>query len=313
MIQAKCIQKFRNKSNQIIGYRLQDSQGKTKDLTPQQLKDAIHTNQIHVLNLTLTSDNRLVDTKHNNTPLQKNQTSVKNTASEKTQTVQKIQYALLTREIIEQINKPKALKFKSNQNLNSMIPKVKKLGYTAQQISEDFLLVESDTEVLLVSNKQIQLDNTQSSKGLFKKTEFTSISFHNTDTSNVTNMNYMFDNCKAQSLDLSSFDTSNVTTMTRMFYECQAQSIDISSFNTFNVKYMDEMFAYCKAQYLDLSRFNTSNVIYMNGMFSECKAQSIDLSNFNTSNVKRMENMLNGCKAQIKTTDQSILSCMQQS
>lgn len=169
MIQAKCIQKFRNKSNQIIGYRLQDSQGKTKDLTPQQLKDAIHTNQIHVLNLTLTSDNRLVDTKHNNTPLQKNQTSVKNTASEKTQTVQKIQYVLLTREIIEQINKPKALKFKSNQNLNSMIPKVKKLGYTAQQISEDFLLVESDTEVLLVSNKQIQLDNTQSSKGLFKK------------------------------------------------------------------------------------------------------------------------------------------------
>lgn len=71
MIQAKCIQKFRNKSNQIIGYKLQDSQGKTKDLTPQQLKDAIHTNQIHVLNLTLTSDNRLVDTKHNNMTLQK--------------------------------------------------------------------------------------------------------------------------------------------------------------------------------------------------------------------------------------------------
>lgn len=120
MIQAKCIQKFRNKSNQIIGYKLQDSQGKTKDLTPQQLKDAIHTKQIQVLNLTLTSDNRLVDTKHSNIPLQKNQTSVKNTTSEKTQTVQKIQYVLLTREVVDQINKSKALKFKSKPKFNDI-------------------------------------------------------------------------------------------------------------------------------------------------------------------------------------------------
>ena len=62
MIQAKCIQKFRNKQNQIIGYRLQDLNGQIQDVTPDNLKNAIKNKQIHIVNLTLTSDNRLVDT-----------------------------------------------------------------------------------------------------------------------------------------------------------------------------------------------------------------------------------------------------------
>lgn len=62
MIQAKCIQKFRDKNNHIYGYRLQDINGKTQDVRPDNLKQAIANKQIHVVNLTLTSDNRLVDT-----------------------------------------------------------------------------------------------------------------------------------------------------------------------------------------------------------------------------------------------------------
>ena len=61
MLTVKYIQKFRNKQNQIIGYSLQDSQGNTKDMTPQQLKQAIQNKQINVINLTLTSDNSLID------------------------------------------------------------------------------------------------------------------------------------------------------------------------------------------------------------------------------------------------------------
>lgn len=62
MIQAKCIQKFRDKQNKIYGYRLQDINGQVQDVTPENLKVAIKNNQIHVVNLTLTADNRLVDT-----------------------------------------------------------------------------------------------------------------------------------------------------------------------------------------------------------------------------------------------------------
>lgn len=61
MISVKCIQKFRDKNNHIYGYRLQDINGKTQDVKPENLKQAIRCNQIHVINLVLTSDNRLVD------------------------------------------------------------------------------------------------------------------------------------------------------------------------------------------------------------------------------------------------------------
>lgn len=61
MIQAKCIQKFRDKKNKIYGYRLQDINGQTQDVTPNDLKNAILNKQIVIVNLTLTTDGRLVD------------------------------------------------------------------------------------------------------------------------------------------------------------------------------------------------------------------------------------------------------------
>jgi len=61
MIQAKCIQKFRDKNNHIYGYRLQDLNGQTQDVKPENLKQAILNKEINVINLTLTSDMRLVD------------------------------------------------------------------------------------------------------------------------------------------------------------------------------------------------------------------------------------------------------------
>ena len=62
MIQAKCIQKLRDNKGKIYGYRLIDINGKTQDVEPENLKKAIRNKQIHIVNLTLTSDNRLVDT-----------------------------------------------------------------------------------------------------------------------------------------------------------------------------------------------------------------------------------------------------------
>lgn len=61
MIYAKCIHKFRDKNNAIIGYRLQDINGNTQDVQAANLKNAIRNGQIHIVNLKLTSDNKLID------------------------------------------------------------------------------------------------------------------------------------------------------------------------------------------------------------------------------------------------------------
>lgn len=62
MIQAKCTQKFRDKRNHIYGYRIVDLNGQTQDVKAEALKQAIASGKIHIINLTLTKDGRLVDT-----------------------------------------------------------------------------------------------------------------------------------------------------------------------------------------------------------------------------------------------------------
>lgn len=61
MIQVTSIKTYRDKNNKILGYRIKDLNGKEMDITSEKLKFAIANAQISVLNLTLTSDNRLVE------------------------------------------------------------------------------------------------------------------------------------------------------------------------------------------------------------------------------------------------------------
>ena len=61
MVNVTCTYRFRDKYNNVKGYRIQDSMGATRDISSGQLKLAIKNGRINVTNLTLTSDNRLVD------------------------------------------------------------------------------------------------------------------------------------------------------------------------------------------------------------------------------------------------------------
>lgn len=62
-LELKCVHKFRKSSNAIYGYRLMDKSGKFYECTPEELKKAIKNNRVKVVNLKLTSDNKLIDAK----------------------------------------------------------------------------------------------------------------------------------------------------------------------------------------------------------------------------------------------------------
>ena len=102
--------------------------------------------------------------------------------------------ALLTREVIEKIDCEKALSFEVINDLTKHIL----LGTT---INDDFALVETNTDIKLISDKTIMLNVGNTWKGLFEDTNFTKIDFHNIDTSKVWNVNSMFKGCHAVSLD----------------------------------------------------------------------------------------------------------------
>lgn len=61
MIQVKCIEKLRGRRNNIYGYRIVDSSGQIRDIGAERLKEYIMEGKINVVNLKLTSNNRLVD------------------------------------------------------------------------------------------------------------------------------------------------------------------------------------------------------------------------------------------------------------
>ena len=180
--------------------------------------------------------------------------------------------AFLIRDIVDKIDNSKPLRFESNCSISKNTRlKYQLMGYSITDITNDFILLESDTELVLISDKQIQLDT--SCYDLFSNTNFTSIDFHNVDTSKVEYMTGMFEGCQSKLLDLSSFNTSNVKDMSYMFQDCQSKLLDLSSFNTSNVINMYGMFGGCQANSLDLSSFDTSNVIKMSMMFDFCKAK----------------------------------------
>lgn len=60
-IQAKYLTKIRDKHNNIVGYTIMDKGGKTINIKADKLKQLIKEGKVEVINLTLTSDNRLVD------------------------------------------------------------------------------------------------------------------------------------------------------------------------------------------------------------------------------------------------------------
>lgn len=75
MIYAKSIYTFRDHNGKVYGYRIQDSAGYEMNVNPDDLKDAIRKQKISIMNLTLTSDNRLIENKGSKT-LQSNGSNI---------------------------------------------------------------------------------------------------------------------------------------------------------------------------------------------------------------------------------------------
>ena len=191
-MKAKCIDKARNKNNQIIGYKLQDQQGNIIIVKPEALKSVIRSKKIEIINLTLTSDNRLIDTTPKPQPAPK--------------------------------SKPISKISEEEQKIRLMIEKVKVLGYQITEIptccNHKCILISKDenNHILYIPNDVIELNSTNINNLTFAQHiqklqgHIKVIGGHN-----LKDVDHMFYRCQAQSIDLSSFDTSNVTNMSYMF------------------------------------------------------------------------------------------------
>lgn len=332
-LKLKCIERLKDNNDKIYLYKLIDSNGNKFSLSPDILRDILRDNNVAVVNLKLTSDNRIIEVKEDN----KNNIQQKQKQNAKSKHT--IDSILITRDIIKSINKNKDLSFKSNVNIDNIIYKAELLGnYNINKVNAHLIILENNTSIILASDIMIELERTVLDEdgigtGLLSSSNFTSIDLSNVDTSKIDNMTAMFFKCKAKKINLGTIDTSNVTNMFCMFCNCDVEELDLSmidvskvrdmcgmfcncsakkvnlrGWKTPSVKDMSEMFCSCDVKELDLTWFNTTKVTNMSRMFASCSAKKIDISTFKTDNVKYMDKMFDGCNASVNCTDNKIRS-----
>lgn len=227
MIQAKCIQKFRDKNNHIYGYRLQDQAGKQLDVNTQQLKSAIANKQINIINLKLTSDNRLVSCEISNDNNSEKAILTRGMIKDNYRIHAKRPNGLV--KTIDGILMNKHIYFKSNIDINTF-NNLK--TFESKQFSDDIIACiepNNKDKVLIASTKQITLEDYNNSPGcgMFGEMHIKSIDLRGVDTSLVTNFWELFSNCYATHYNLDGIDMSNGHSYEYMFYRSYAEHISM--------------------------------------------------------------------------------------
>jgi len=275
-MKVRCIGRVRDKNNRIIGYTLLDQSGNKLNIKSDALKNAIRNNKIEVLNLTLTSDDRLIAIKEKSD-------------SDK--------ISIMLNRAISLGMDVKQFKTGCKHDCYILSKEDKHILIIPDDVTKFYANdINRHMQYLTGSLKVIGGKNLINASKMFANCKAQFLDLSSFDTSNVTNMRSMFSWCAMQSLDLSSFDTSKVIDMRSTFSWCAIQSLNLSSFDTSKVIDMRNMFNACKVQSLDLSSFDTRNVTDMRAMFDMCEAQSINLSSFDTRNVTDMSEMFNHCR-----------------
>lgn len=320
MIMVKCVQKYRDKNNNIIGYRLQDIKRKQMDVKPDVLKKAIQNKEMMVLNLVLTSDGRLVDgspTKYAENKENRN----KSTGIE--DTIPKKDYVVLTRDVLTHIGltKDKDLQFMANKDLKRCRIDFGVHGYTVSKVGDFLVLTDAET-VILASNTKIVVpyegdknylmvlsnalnnkeyatafDGISSRAGLFKGIELRELNLMDLSVMNDSIVG-LFAGLKAKSVIVTGFDTSSIKKMSGLFYYSCIEELDLRGLDTRNVEDMCCLLLGAKIKnIIGLDKLNVSKVKNMAGMLARFSTNTalLDLSNWKVNNVTNVKNFSFGC------------------
>lgn len=315
---CKYIDKLRDKNNRIKSYKLLNIKGETTEIDAEYLKQEIAAERLYVVNLTLTSDNRLVDKQLNYVPnarkLAAKESAIKIIQKSKLLGREPMRISAVKspcylvsqtpeRHILYVPDATIGFKFGIIEILEELRGSIKVIG-GSNLTTTQLLFFECSFDLIDLSD--FDTHNVMSMESMFQKCSAQKINFTDFDTSSVVLMNNMFAFCDTTDLDLTSFDTRNVKDMKDMFTLCHTKSINLSHFNTNNVTNMSKMFEHFECPDIDLSSFDTHNVTQMEHIFFGCTADNLDISNFDISKVKNTEFMFSGCTAKIKTEDSRI-------
>lgn len=281
----KCLQKIR-KYGTITDYELVDLNHNQMILDRDSLKHAIKTKRVFVVNLKLTSDDKLIDCESNITNIIKY-----------TKYYYKVSalFNMSTVECILDFDRDEVIISKINVKGDKVI-----IPDFVTGVDENIKFEVYDRSIrrLQVIHKNNQM---KSMKKLFYNLSMDIIDLSEFDTRGVTNFSYMFYNCTRTTKIIfgKEFDTSSAVNMESMFTTMfMIKELDLRCFDVHNVKYMNSLFEAClNVQKINIDGWNTQNVITMASMFKTCKelTEIVGLNKLKANNLQDMSYMFCEC------------------
>lgn len=269
----KCIRKLRDKSGRILGYILVDSSKTQKQVSAERLKDAIYNYQAKVINLTLTKDNRLVDT------------------------TEDIFYRNLFRSRYKHIE---LTRYRVEQIMNLLVHAQKSLRRPKMELEIRGTYSEPDggkwknigntglaAQIKSIGNSIIMIVRPLEGCKLYFP-ENSDLLFVNRHTiSYDSNERFL----KFVELRLFDIDWSRVTSARKMFYCTKIHSLIIEQQSVFDLKNAEQFLQLSEISKVDFDDFRLDNLENTSKMFSGCVNLSYDNMKLGDMNIGYTKNI----------------------
>lgn len=249
-----CIQKMIAVGDYVGGYVVIDEYGLIRNIGRHRLIELVREGKAVVENLKLVYSNKI-----------KEEEFVDTFQRDLTNSIE-LDYTILVK--LELTEKTQRLSFKKVNDLDSYINKALLLNLDIKQYNEHLTILESKTDIILVSDLDIVLADSYTGYGTFYEAQFNTIDFRNLKTAGVKYLNKAFYSCKIDYLDLTSFDTSKVLNM-------------------------ESMFQFAKIKKLIMNNINTDSLVIARSMFKRSKIDSLEINNIGRNKALK-HNMFTG-------------------
>jgi hypothetical protein len=175
MITVKCIGTLLDENHKVFAYRIMDTEGNIKCVSPEQLKADIANKQIQVDNIALTSDGRIIRRKENLNTKSKDSTS-------EIIIVDK-QQPLLHDGFARQLYEAKKLQFKLVKSISDFYNVSKLMGKDPIRLTDDLYAVYDGSVANIISDVPVRILSAETCGAILSM--FYEIDLENTDLSHL--------------------------------------------------------------------------------------------------------------------------------
>lgn len=267
----------KEKGNKSI-YELIDENGRIVNKTKKEIKYRLYTNDIHISNLKLTTNGRLIQYRKNDKSL------ITDTFTKLgKQAIKKIMY------YNEQPgDEHRDLLFVVGNNATKLRSKAVAMGINIICTSNIFGFRTSDKIYICTENNSFVVAD---SFGLFDGVKCNSINFNNINTKGLESTADMFRNAIIKNIDLSNLDMSNVTHANSMFEDCITTKIIFRNRDFRNLIYLTNAFRNSMIGEVILENINMQNVASFDMMFREATINNLIINNIKLSDIASFDTM----------------------